>query len=134
MINIANYVPTRYADPMSSGFKPHRLPNDKLDSVCESLFSGKAKKQGRLLRCVSGATNASVGIKTHETRNLKYNCCYNNPADTILTINKKLVKNGFKFSIYAAKPINKFCNDDSWLLWLVVPVDNKRNLSDGGAL
>jgi hypothetical protein len=118
-----DYVPTRYADPMNKGFKPHYLPSDKLNNICESCFSGKAEKQGRFLKCISGATNASVGIKSHETRNYKYNCVYNNPADVVLTINNKLVKNGFKFFIYAAKPINKSCNDDSWLLWLVIPCD-----------
>ena len=116
------YKHTTYIVPLSRNKAPHRLTDSDLELVSDKCFTKQSFKQLLLLKRIADATNASVGIKTHEARAIGHGCTYNNIPDRCAIINEKLKKAGFDFYLWAAKPANKKGTDDSWLWWVVKDV------------
>lgn len=128
---LGEYKPTLYRDPLSCGKRPHKLADGELQRVIETCFTKASVKQGYLLKRISDATNASVGIKTHEARQVGHGCTYNNIPDRVAAINKKLKRYGYPFEIWPAKPANKKSTDDSWLWWVVTSTNTQTTHSKG---
>ncbi|MGR5070442.1 hypothetical protein [Vibrio alfacsensis] len=114
---LGEWKPTIYKTPTELGFVPAALTGEQLEAL-SPLFGKQGEKQLSMFGIINEATAAGVGIKTHEIRGK--GCFYNNFPDVTASINKKLKKWGFKFSILHCEPANKPNNGDSWLYWIVI--------------